>query len=649
MKNVLLISLICFSFAGFGQHDHPCAVSRMAAATMDRSATLSEYYISLTEEYDVNFYFLDLEIERTSNAVAGNAEIHVTSETAVLDTFLIELEEDLVITEIRLNDLTPMPFTRDGSAIIVPVSFGMGDAFFMSIDYSGSAAPGGGGPFGDDGMNNDYHGPTASDVTFSISVPFYAYEWFPCKQSLTDKADSSYVFITTDETNLAGSNGLLTDVVDLPGAKKRFEWKSSNPIAYYLISVAVAQYVEHTLMAETFGAPAPIPVQSYFWDYPAEMDDYEAGAAETVRFLEHFSELLGGYPFDNEKYGYTMAPIGGAMEHQTMTTTGFFSRRIISHELGHQWFGNHVTCATWTDMWLKEGLTSYMEDLAIEEFYPLEFDSYMINRHNIIKSEPGGSVHVEDTLDLSDIYDNRLTYTKGPAILHTLRFLINDDTVFFEVLKTYLNTHGGGSAYTTDFKEILETITGEDYTFFFDQWYFGEGYPIYSIDYSQLGTDVGIELSQTNAYWDGVDLFTNDVEIRLTGSGYSEVFTMSSVNAASTFHAFTFPVEIFAIEIDPNNWIINSNGTIIEGGAAAKLKKENGSIIPIIYPNPATNFLTVELGEDEVYPFEIYNPLGALQLKGEISNDKNQIDLSTLTTGSYILKINGTVQRFNKI
>lgn len=649
MKNALFLSLISFSLGVLGQHDHPCAVSRMASASMDRSATLSEYYISLTEEYNVNFYLLDLEVERTTNVIAGNAEIHVVAEAAVLDTFLFELEEDLIIDEIRLNDITPMPFTRIGSAVIVPVSFGTGDAFFMSIDYNGVAAPGGGGPFGDDGLKNDVHGPTGSQITFSISVPFYAYEWFPCKQSLTDKADSSYVFITTDHSNLAGSNGLLTSVIDLPGDKKRFEWKSTNPIAYYLISVSVAQYVEHTIIADPFGAPAPIPVQSYFWDYPVEMDDYEWGAEETVLYLEHFAELLGGYPFDNEKYGYTMAPIGGAMEHQTMTATGFFSRRIIAHELGHQWFGNHVTCATWTDMWLKEGLTSYMEDLAIEEFYPLEFDSYIYNRHTFIKSVAGGSVHVEDTLDLSDIYDNRLTYTKGPAILHTLRFLINDDAVFFDVLKTYLNTFGGASAYTTDFKENLETITGEDYTYFFDQWYFGEGYPIYSIDYAQLGTDVALDLSQINAFGPGVDVFTNDLEIRLTGSGYSEVYRLTDINSDATFHTVTFPVDIITIEIDPNNWIINSNGTITESEASAAIKNGENLKVPVIYPNPATNILTVELVTESTTEYEIYNPLGALQFKGTISIENNSIDISRLTAGTYILKMNGTVQRFNKI
>ena len=175
-------------------------------------------------------------------------------------------------------------------------------------------------------------------VVWSLSEPFSAYEWFPCKQSLRDKADSSFVAVTVPDTCKAGSNGVLINTVPLGNGFTRYEWKNKHAIDYYLISVAVAKYIEYSFYANPVGAPNPILIQNFIYDNPQTFIYFEDEINETGDFIELFYDLYGPYPFEDQKYGHCMAPIGGGMEHQTMTTQGSFSKGLTAHELAHQWW-----------------------------------------------------------------------------------------------------------------------------------------------------------------------------------------------------------------------------------------------------------------------------------------------------------------------
>ncbi|MCH2231983.1 MAG: hypothetical protein MK105_16730 [Crocinitomicaceae bacterium] len=221
------------------------------------------------------------------------------------------------------------------------------------MDYDGIPPNGATNPLGGAGMTNGSSPSWGNQVTWSLSEPFSAYEWWPCKQSLTDKADSVGIKITVPSTCKAGSNGVLENVVDLGNSLTRYEWKHRHPIDYYLVSVAVAQYVEYNVYANPTGAASPILIQNYIYDNPATLNNFQNDIDETVDFMELFAELYGPYPFEDEKYGHCMAPLSGGMEHQTMTTQGWFAKSLTAHELGHQWWGNNVTCASWADIWVN--------------------------------------------------------------------------------------------------------------------------------------------------------------------------------------------------------------------------------------------------------------------------------------------------------
>src|SRR5690606_34514429 len=132
----------------------------------------------------------------------------------------------------------------------------------------------------------------------------------------------------------------------------------------------------------------------------------------TADFIELFSGLYGMYPFADEKYGHCMAPISGGMEHQTMTTQGFFEKSLTAHELAHQWWGDYVTCGTWANIWINEGFASYSEYLMLQNLFPSQAAGDMQQRHTNIMSQAGGSVWVADSTDESAIFDSRLVYNK---------------------------------------------------------------------------------------------------------------------------------------------------------------------------------------------------------------------------------------------
>ncbi len=199
-----------------------------------------------------------------STALSGTVRMDASANES-LDSALYELFSGYTITEIRVNG-NAVDYSRNNSAIKVPVDAGQNEIFTIETDYSGTPPTAATNPLGGAGMSQDDSPTWGNEVVWSLSEPFSAYEWFPCKQSLTDKADSSFFFITVPSNLKAGSNGLLEQVVDLGNGFSRYEWKHRHPIDYYLISVSVSSYVEYNVYANPIGAPNPILIQNYIYD-----------------------------------------------------------------------------------------------------------------------------------------------------------------------------------------------------------------------------------------------------------------------------------------------------------------------------------------------------------------------------------------------
>jgi aminopeptidase N len=639
MKSVFTLFIFLFSSINlFAQENHTeCSKRDRFKNHHLKSNTLNVSQIEETEKYDVHFYQLDLNMTNTSTFLAGTGRMDATANQPI-DSALLELYPTLTISEIRLNGI-PTGFSRTGTAVKVFVNANAGQVFSLELDYSGNPPTAQTNPLGGSGITAGSSPSWGNKVVWTLSEPFSAMEWFPCKQSLTDKVDSSFVSVTVPDTCKAGSNGILTSVDTLGNGFLKFNWQHRHPIDYYLISIAVAKYVDYSYYVNPTGAPQPILVQNYIYNNPNTLPNFIDEINETGNFIELFYEKYGPYPFENEKYGHCMAPISGGMEHQTMTTQGFFEKTLTSHELAHQWWGNNVTCASWCDIWINEGFASYSEYLMLENLYPLEKDQHMLDVHQNVKTQTGGSVWVLDSLNEARIFSGRLTYDKGAAIVHTIRFLINNDSLFFEGLRAFQIAYADSTAKGIDFKNFMTSYTGVNLDAFFEEWYFGEGYPTYSVRWEQAGQDVLVEISHTSSKPNVTPLFTNSLELMLNRAGAPDTIIRFPIN--SNVELFTVPnigtlSTSATVIIDPNNWVINNVGTVVQDNSLTINENLKNDEL-VISPNPTNGVFMIENLPTKA-EINVYDMWG--QVVKNLSIEPEQtINLSELEKGNYLIEI----------
>jgi aminopeptidase N len=664
MKHFLFAALLLCAGTVPAQ-EHPCAKHKQAAMAgsiarsnhSNKSAAASA--ISHDNAYDVKFVHLDLQIERTNKYIVGGVNTVATVTVAVMDTFMTILHSNHAIDSVRFNG-TLVTVLRQDSMVKVktPSTLNSGASFTAMVYYKGTA-PSGGSAIGS-GFSNATSPSWSVQATWSLSESFVAYHWWPCKQSLTDKIDSSWVFITTDSTNKAGSNGVLTNVVNV-GSKKRYEWKSRTPIDYYLVSVAVSKYKEYDLYAKPlYLGGDSILIQNYIYDVPNPPWHWPGQKADLDKLPQQMNflcNMYGMYPFYKEKYGHCMAPLGGGMEHQTMTTLGSFDYYINAHELGHQWWGNNVTCKTWCDIWINEGFASYTEHLVAQYLDFPSFQSNMTGVHNDVMSALGGSVRVpaQDSMNTPRIFSGRLTYNKGGAIIHTLRFLTNNDSLWFNTLRGFQNQYKNGTATADDFKNYYSTFTGINANQFFSQWYYGEGYPTFNVKYNHLMNTFFLRSTQSVSMPGVTPLFITPMEYSIKRAGKIDTVIRVMHSQATENYSFALSGTVIAVVCDPNNWVINQ----VVGPA-----KDQGLGIELLAGMPEDPYPAMSIGpnpaEQEVI---LLDPLGAggtavlTTIDGRVLAEFNvaartAVPLNGLSPGVYLLIVKdgaGDTRKVEKI
>lgn len=331
------------------------------------------------------------------------------------------------------------------------------------------------------------------------------------------------------------------------------------------------------------------------------------------------------------------------MEHQTMTTLSYFNFELIIHELGHQWFGDYVTCKTWQDIWCNEGFATYTYYLGQQYLLSQsDADNWMVAVHNDVMSAPDGSIYVpfSEIYNETRIFDYRLTYEKGAAIIHTLRGIINNDSIFFALLRSFLQQYAFSTATADDFKNFASNFTGIDFTTFFDEWFYGEGYPIYSLIWHQDQNGlVNFTLSQTTSAPTITPFFHLPVEIRFVGLNQDTIVRFEHQYNNQNF-SLVLPFTVTQIQIDPRNYIINKVGSI------TTTVEQTETSNYILYPNPTSNTLIID-NINQPIDYSIFNIDGILIFKGKTSKS---IDLSTYEAGMYFIQINNDkMQKIIKI
>jgi aminopeptidase N len=469
-------------------------------------------------------------------------------------------------------------------------------------------------------------------VIWTLSEPYGAFEWFPCKQSLADKIDSIDIIVTSPEMYRTASNGVLvSDKVE--DGLRTMHWKHRHPIATYLVAIAVTNYAVYSDWVDLEDG-RKIEILNYV--YPENLDTAKLKTPATVEFIELYNQIIGEYPFANEKYGHAQFGWGGGMEHQTMSFMFNFNYELIAHELAHQWFGDYITCGSWQDIWLNEGFATYLTGLVYENLQNgYWWPTWKKANLNRITSLTDGSVYVKDTTKVDDIFSSRLSYSKGAYLLHMLRWVLGDDN-FFEGIKNYFNDPeiANGFAYTNDLVRNMENAGDTTLTEFFNDWYYGEGFPFYSAEFTPV--DAGtlkITLSQTPSH-QSVDFFEMPVPVRVYNLSKTDSMDFRLVQTANNQEFFVeVDFNVAELKIDPDRWLISKTSQIV--GVYPNLKNNEISV----FPNPFTEDFSIKLPADErIVSLQIFNTKG--QVVKQFNEDKTDFNLPEIENGMYILNVN---------
>lgn len=420
--------------------------------------------------YDVTHYTLDITVDDMS-----------TSDLTAITTIEATATEDLRSFNLdfigfRIDSVTVNGVTADSSRkgqelTITPLKpLVKGQSFITVIRYNGSPEE-----MESVALPIQTGWVTLDGGSFVLSEPDGAASFYPVNDHPLDKA--TYTFrVTVPEPLEVAANGVLTETLD-NGDTTTFTFELRDPMASYLATINIDEFDIETMESE-----GGIPIRNY---YSADLpDEVRKPFARQGQMLDYFSEVFGPYPF--EVYGSLVmdTEFGAALENQTLSIYGMDmidldnpedTELVVAHELAHQWFGDSVSVADWSDIWLNEGFATYSEGLWLEHLYGRDgLDDFVKYQYDQVASYPEYFVPPGDP-PADDLFNGGV-YLWGGLVLHALRLEIGDEA-FFETLKTYFVMYKNGNATTDDFIAVAEKVSGEELSEFFDMWLYSEKIP----------------------------------------------------------------------------------------------------------------------------------------------------------------------------
>ncbi len=530
----------------------------------DGAGLRAAYRSAAVTSQPVNARHYRLQIKLTPEPAAIEGRVTITAQAAdVLTSIDVNAEENLIIDAVSFNG-SPIAYERKRDRITITLASPIVsvDLFSIVIDYHGQPIVSGrlGG-----GMLVDRHGPDNVPVMATLSEPFAAPSWWPCIDDPTDKATVEIEATVPDGFQVA-SNGVLDRVERNPRNTTTFFWREMSPLSTYLVSVATTNYAR---FEDTYRAMDGTRMPIIYYVYPEHLDLARLKFGATLEAMHIFAPLFGEYPFVGEKYGMAEFPWRGAMEHQTMTSMGSTivgslattGRYIIAHELAHHWWGNLVTMKSWGDIWLNEGFATYAEALYYEGVQHSPASEFMLDIDDgQVMGRLGGTVFAEDEDDPFD--DGNAIYEKGAWVLHMLRHVLGDEK-FFAALKLYARRHQFSNASTIDFQRICEEQFGESLDWFFQQWIYSPGRPVYKVSMETIGNEshnytVKLTIKQKQSHSVAgreQSFYVMPIDVTIHGEGVSQKVVVFNDARKQSF-TITVPFRPFRAAIDEENWIL---------------------------------------------------------------------------------------------
>ncbi len=584
--------------------------------------------------YDVTYYKLNLEVDPFRSNISGFTQISAKVVKESINTFELNFYDNMIVDSVVSNN-NRLNFTQSNNLLTINLGkqFSVGETIALRVFYHGDPSRNG------DSEAFVFTVYKSKPHFWTLSEPYGAREWWPCKDFPEDKADSADIIVTVPEGMSVASNGLLVSETTSNG-KTTFHWQERYPIVTYLISITGYDYVRYSENYLTLdGNVMPID----FFVYPENYNDpdFRADYSLTKEMITAFAQYFGEYPFVNEKYGHAEFLWGGGMEHQTCSSLSYSSPGLIAHELAHQWWGDMITCRNFHHIWLNEGFATYCEALWRE--YDEGMAGYFDEIANDAYKGPG-TIYVEDASNFDEIFDGNLSYSKAAYVLHMLRHVVGD-SVFFDILQAYYADlrYQYETAITEDFQGVCEQVSGMNLGKFFQQWIYGEYYPQYEYSWksqqenNRYRVDLTINQVQTNTglFWMPIDVFIH----------FNNGDTVFVVWDSLQTQQFTFYVDQqpTGLGLDEDNWILCDKDEV-----PSALENESNAVVNDfrilnVYPNPFNPKVTIEFYVPQSSPVvvTVFNSSGQkiananYQAQLTTGRHKVQFSLSTQASGVY--------------
>ncbi len=356
--------------------------------------------------------------------------------------------------------------------------------------------------------------------------------WFPSYDSPNDFRTTE-LRATVQKPFFVVSNGTLVSTKENSDGTRTFDWKMDIPYSNYLTSIVVS---ETTPVEQKF---EDIPVYNY--GYSNETKEVAATTKNLPATMKFFSEITGvKYPYPKYSQAF-VEDFGGGMENISATTQiremihderellDTDSESLQSHELAHQWFGDYVTCRDWGQIWLNESFATYMQAMWDEKLKGHEeflYSDIRNNQNTVLGSWRQGNrrpIVTKYYADKDAMFDN-YAYPGGGSVLHMLRKHVGDQ-LFFKSLNTYLTDNAHQPVSTEDLRIAFEETTGQSLDWFFDQWLYRMGHPIFEVTQGYDNGKLTLTVKQTQK----VDL-TNEYPQTALFQGYVDVEVDNKIN-----------------------------------------------------------------------------------------------------------------------
>ncbi len=508
-----------------------------------------------THTYDVLHYLINLELPMDSRFLGGAVTMSVRSNEDNLSTVDLHLL-GFNVDSIKVDGITTTySYASDSETLYVdlPQSYNQGDSFDIMVGYNGTGS-------GDMGY---LWFSSTKPISYTLGCPFCTKRWMPCYDRMWDKADYGVEFYITvpDSFTVCATGDYLGKTVS--GGKATYHWKHTYPISPYLMHFASSIFT--TYSDWYYPAPAEsIEIRYFFW--PQDTIYALTAFQYTTDMMYFYDSLYGDYPF--ECYGMDILhPFYYAgMEHQTMSSIyriGFVSNDyyLMAHEMSHMWWGDMVTCFGWKNVWLNEGFATYSDALYLERRQGHQaFINKMISRRNSYFASEAAFPHPIYDPPENQIFNTGHSYHKASWVCHMIRYLCGDDALWLNLLATYRDSFAYSNASTDDLNRIMNQVLGDNYDWFFDEWVYDMGYPIYDVVWNKVYESPNwrlvMDITQTQDI--GPAVFHMPLPIGVDYASSDTILTLA-INQSSQHFEFLLPQEPLDITVDPETWIIQKN------------------------------------------------------------------------------------------